>query len=86
MLKRSLLFLSLATFLLFNFNIANSNEIIKNIEIYGNERISKDTIILFSKIEKNQNIKENKINEILKNLYDTNFFENITINFEDVLL
>jgi len=86
MLKRSLLYLSLAIFLLFNFKIANSNEIIKNIEIYGNERISKDTIILFSKIKKNQNIKDNNINEILKNLYDTNFFENISINFEDGLL
>ena len=82
---------------LFSFNLKvaifvlllNSNvfsEIIKNIEINGNERISKDTIKLFSKINIGDDINNNDVNRILKDLYSTNFFENINITFLDNVL
>lgn len=54
-------------------------EIINEIEVKGNQRISSETIIIFSGIKKNDDINVDDINVILKNLYDTNFFENLSI-------
>ena len=51
------------------------SDIIKKIEVKGNERISADTIIMFADVDLNQNIDGVKLNEIIKNLYDTNFFQ-----------
>ena len=58
-------------------------EIVKNIFIKGNERISNETIKVFSSIKKGDDIDTSKLNQILKDLYDTNFFENIKVNFEN---
>ena len=63
-----------------NFAIA---EIVKKIEISGNQRIPNETIIMFSSVKVNDEINEIKLNEILKNLYDSNFFENVIVNFRD---
>ena len=38
----------------------------KKIIINGNERISDDTIVVFSEIAENQSLDENSINDILK--------------------
>ena len=46
-----------------------NSEIIKNIEISGNVRISDETIILFSGIKKNQDLKNENLNLIIKKLY-----------------
>ena len=54
------------------------SEIVKKIEVNGNERISSDTIIMFADVNINENIDDVKLNEIIKNLYDTNFFKNIS--------
>ena len=43
-------------------------EIVKKIEIQGNERISSETIKMFANLEVNQNIDDNKLNEIIKSL------------------
>ena len=48
------LYFIFAFILLFTTNI--NSEIIKNIEISGNVRISDETIILFSEIKKNQDL------------------------------
>ncbi len=60
---------------------AQSSEIIKNIKVNGNNRISSETIILFSGAEINQKINENNLNIFLKNLYDTNYFKDVKVNF-----
>ena len=49
-------------FLVSKSNFANS-EIIKQIEIYGNERLAKQTIILFSELSINDDINSEKLNE-----------------------
>ena len=54
------------------------SEIVKKIEVKGNERISSETIIMFTGVKINQSIDDIKLNEIIKNLYDTNFFKNIS--------
>ena len=55
-------------------------EIIKNIEILGNERIPDETIKMFSGVQINDDVDQQNLNEILKNLYETNFFKNVSIN------
>ena len=76
--------LFITNFLLFIFfySIANSSEI-KNIIIKGNDRISDDTIILFSEINAGEKISNDQLNKILKNLYDSNFFEDVSVKLVD---
>ncbi len=58
-------------------------EILKEFEVTGNQRISTETIKLFSEVSINQNLNDNSLNEILKKLYNTGFFKNINISFKD---
>ena len=70
---------------LFLFNSGYS-EVVKEFKINGNDRISKDTIIMFSKTSIGDEINSNSINLILKNLYETNYFKNVTTKFENNVL
>ena len=70
---------------LFLFNSGHS-EVVKEFKINGNDRISKDTIIMFSKTSIGDEINSNSINLILKNLYETNYFKNVTTKFENNVL
>ncbi len=72
-------------FICFNFKTSNA-ENVEKIEVLGNERISKETIILFSEIQINETLNENKLNKYLKNLYDTNFFKDVSLNFKENIL
>ena len=58
-------------------------EIINDIEVINNERISKETILTYGQIEIGKNYNQEAINQIIKNLYETNFFENISINVKN---
>ena len=69
--KIFVIFFYSSSFLLF-FKSANAIDI-NNIAIKGNERISDETIILFSDINIGDEITNNKLNQIIKNLYETNF-------------
>ena len=68
-------------FLSFSFS-----EIIKKIEITGNKRISEETVLMFSKINTGQNFNNLILNEILKNLYDSNFFSDVSVKFENNII
>ncbi len=59
-----------------------SSAIIDKIDINGNKRISKESIIIFSKINIGSEYSDELINNSLKNLYDTNFFKNIEFSFQ----
>ena len=61
-------------------------EILKKIEITGNERIPRNTILMFSDITVGDKIENIDTNNILKKLYDTNFFSNISINLNENIL
>ena len=61
-------------------------EIINKIEITGNERISDETVKVYGDVSVNQNVDNFKINEIIKNLYSTNFFEDINISVSNKTL
>jgi len=69
------------------FNTSVFADKIDSIKIIGNKRVSNETILLFSKISKNSEItNENELNNIFKNLYETNFFSDIKISFENSIL
>ena len=69
------------------FLLISSNSIAEKIDfikVVGNERISKDTIILFSKVSKSDEIiNTNQLNKIFKDIYSTNFFSDVEISFEN---
>ena len=73
----------IVTFCIIFFSTINLKaEIVKNLNISGNQRISDETIKIYGDIEINKKYNESEVNEILKNLYETNFFEdvNVTLN------
>ena len=61
-------------------------EIVSKIIIEGNDRISPETIKMFSGVSENDDLSESDLNSILKNLYDSNFFELVTIKLENNIL
>ena len=61
-------------------------EVVKEIKIIGNDRISDQTILMFSQVSINQDLDRTSINEILKKLYNSNYFENVSVNFSNNIL
>ncbi len=51
--------------------------------VTGNQRVSEETIINFSKLKKNVEISKNDLNNALKNIYDSNFFDEVSIEISD---
>ena len=73
--------------LVFLITISTSfSEIVKSINVTGNERVSKETIIMFSNINIGDNISSNEINLVLKNIYDSQFFNNVIVEFKNNIL
>ena len=74
-------------FVLLFFSISSLNsEIIKKIDISGNKRISNETVIIIGKISEGKSYDENSLNEVVKNLYESNFFSDIKIFFDDGII
>ncbi len=61
-------------------------EPLKKIEIIGNERIPNETIEMFTSVSINDDIDNDKINNILKGLYGSGFFSNVNVNFDNNVL
>jgi outer membrane protein insertion porin family len=61
-------------------------EIVKEIKVVGNVRVSTETIIVFGDIRINEDYNAQKINELSKQLYDTSFFSYLEINLTNGLL
>ena len=64
------------------FNISNA-EIVNKIVINGNERVSDETIIVFSAVKLGDTINAEKLNQIVNSLYDSNFFDNISTSLNN---
>ena len=58
---------------LFTLNSILKAEIVNKIEIQGNIRISDETIKMFSGVSIKDDLSDNDLNRILKNLYESNF-------------
>ena len=79
-----LIFLSL----LFLISFYNSilADIIKKIEVRGNDRLTNETIILFSELNVNENINSEDLNLALKRLFETNYFKDVKISINNANL
>ena len=67
--------------------ITSSNAVvIKEFKIINNERITKETIITYGNIELNKDYNQTQLNQIIKNLYDTNFFKNLKLRIDNQTL
>ena len=81
-LYKIFIFLFYSLNFIFLFSVSNATQI-KSIQIKGNERISNETVILFSEFNIGSNITNKKLNQIIKNLYETNFFEDVNVKVLD---
>ena len=72
--------------LLFFFTSNAFSQMINEVKIEGNNRISKETILIYGEIELNKDYSEDTLDEILKNLYSTNFFEDVSIKINNNIL
>ncbi|MDA7606604.1 outer membrane protein assembly factor BamA [Pelagibacteraceae bacterium] len=61
-------------------------EVIKKIEINGNERISEETIKVYGEVTLGKDYSAIDINNVLKNLYNTEFFEDIKLSLTNNIL
>ena len=75
-------FLIITLFVVFKTSLLAA-EIINDIKVIGNDRVSKSTIINFSDLKKGDDVSLTIINDSLKSLYDTNFFENVSIDISN---
>ena len=83
MIKNQFSVLLIFSLILILINKPVFSEIVKQIEINGNERVSDETIIMFSKISINDDLKSKDLNNIIKNIFKSNFFNDFFIFFKN---
>jgi len=84
-MRRKIFKLFFFVFLAFTFSNANA-EILKKLEIIGNSRISNETIKVYGEIEINKDYSNDDLNTVIKRLYDTKFFSDISTSFSNGVL
>ncbi len=77
-----LFFINVLFCFLTSFNIAVAN-IYEEIKVIGSERLSVDTIVMFSGLNLSNNIEINDLNSTIKKLYETNYFKDVKILIND---
>ena len=73
-------------FIFFILTLPLKAENINSIIINGNKRVSDETIKIYGEIDKINKYSEKNSNKILKNLYETGFFENVEVKYEKNIL
>lgn len=76
----------LAIFIYYVLSSFANSAILNKIVVENNIRVNTETIILFSKVKIGDELDQNDLNNILKDLYDTDFFSDIEINFKNSIL
>ncbi len=61
-------------------------EVVKKIEISGNKRVGTETIKIYGNIKRGEDYQKKDLNNILKNLYGTNFFSNVNVKLTNNVL
>ena len=77
-IKANLLILLLAT--------TSWGEIVTDIQVDGNKRISKETLIIFSEVSKGSDYSQEELNNALKKIYATDFFKTVNLTIENSIL
>ncbi len=70
----------------FFFNNLSKAEVIKEIQIIGNDRVSNQTVIMFSKLEIGDQVDNNSLNLALKEIFSTNYFKDVSIKINDGII
>lgn len=78
-LKKKYILLTLF-FVFFSFN--SYAEVVKKVEAKGNERIALETIVVFGDIVIGKNYEEIDLSLLIKKLYETSFFSNISVELK----
>tara|TARA_Y100000816_G_C26092062_1_gene577271 strand:+ start:57 stop:2291 length:2235 start_codon:yes stop_codon:yes gene_type:complete len=68
------------------FYVSAKAEVIKDVKLENNIRISKESIIAFGNIKLGEDYNETEINQILVDLYNTNFFSDLKLRIENNVL
>tara|TARA_B100000575_G_C23131284_1_gene656258 strand:+ start:824 stop:3073 length:2250 start_codon:yes stop_codon:yes gene_type:complete len=79
LLLQKILLIIVINLFIFNFSSA---DIIKNIFINGNERVSDETVIMFSKIKIGDEVTQKSLNDAVKELFSTNYFKDINFSID----
>ena len=77
MLNLKKIFFSIVLFLTV-FTNSSYSDVVEQLEIIGNERISNETIVIFGDIAVGKNYEISDVNSIIKKLYETTFFSYIS--------
>ena len=72
--------------LIFFFSTFAYSEVVKKIEVTGNKRVSEQTIQVYGGISVNSDYSNFDLDEILKNLYSTDFFSDVKVILKNGLL
>ena len=58
-------------------------DIYNEITVEGNERLSVETVLMFSGLTTGINLENSDLNSAIKKLYDTDYFKNVEIQIKD---
>ena len=77
----------ISIFLFFTFFSSDSySEMVNKLEVKGNERVSVETIAVFGDISLGKNYEDSDVNSLIKKLYDTTLFSNISVVIKNNIL
>jgi len=82
---RMKIFFLIIFYLIFSVKLSFAEKI-ESINVQGNNRISDETIIIFSKFNIGDVLNNENANKIIKNLYETNFFKEVSVNSSNSIL
>jgi len=85
MLFSKKIYISVILFITIIFTTAYA-EVVKDIKVKGNKRISLETILVFGDISIGKNYETEDVNTLIKKLYNTTFFSNISVDIKDNVL
>jgi len=64
-------------------NVNAYSEMVNTVEVKGNNRISSETIMIFGDVTVGNNYEQSDISLLIKKLYETNFFSNISAELKN---
>ena len=85
-IKKLIRSITLITIILLSFFSVSNAEIYKEIKVVGNERLSVETVIMFSGLNLSDDLTINDLNLSIKKLYKTNYFRDIKINTDNKVI
>ena len=85
MLFSKKIYISVILFITIIFNTSFA-EVVKDVKVKGNKRITIETILVFGDISIGKNYERTDINSLIKKLYNTTFFSNISVDLTNNVL